>query len=108
MSAGAQRDPLFAAVCDRLPASLLADRAGLGEALTVGCGAGVGDALGDGPGHALPYAADGSAFPACSAAIDSCAAAAAPADGPARPVRNQASSASTASPPPRMQHRRRQ
>src|SRR5271165_2904824 len=108
MPAGAQRDPVFAAVRDRLPASLLADRVGLGDALTVGCGAGVADAVGVGPGHALPYAADGSAFPACSAALDSCAAAAAPAGGPARPVRNQASNASTASPPPRMKNRRRQ
>lgn len=63
------------------------------------------DAVGDGvlPGHALPYAADGSVSP------DRSAAAGLPAAGADPPLANShASTASTTSVPLRMRNRRRQ
>src|SRR5580700_794642 len=61
----------------------------------------------EGTAAGLPYAADGSVSPAWSAAIDEPSAAGVPADGPL-PVNCHASTASTASTPPRMKNRRRQ
>src|SRR5215470_20260239 len=73
---------------------------GFGDALAAGFGVATADGLGDGTGHALPYAADGSASCDWSAAMDARAAADAPADLPEGRLGNsQASNASSARPP---------
>jgi len=80
-----------------------------GDALAAGFGVAVADGFGDGTGHALPYAADGSASCDWSAAMDARAAADTLADGPeGRPGNSQASNASSTSPPARMKNLRRQ
>jgi hypothetical protein len=82
---------------------------GFADALAAGFGVAVADGFGDGTGHALPYAADGSASCDWSAAMDARAAAETSADGPRwRPGSSQASSASSARPPARMKNLRRQ
>jgi hypothetical protein len=82
---------------------------GFADALAAGFGVAPADGLGDGTGHALPYAADGSASCDWSAAMDARAAAGTPADGPEwRPGNSQASNASNARPPARMKNLRRQ
>lgn len=106
MLPGAQLDP--AAAVD-----LLADGLGLALGLAlgvvgVGLGGGVMTGVESGDTSAgLPYAADGSGCPDRSAARDDWAAALADGPGPL-PVNIQASTASTARPPPRMKKRRRQ
>ena len=82
---------------------------GFADALAAGFGVATADGLGDGTGHALPYAADGSASCDWSAAMDARAAADAPADLPEGRLGNsQASNASSARPPARMKNLRRQ
>jgi hypothetical protein len=82
---------------------------GFADALAVGFGVAVADGFGDGTGHALPYAADGSASCDWSAAMDVRSAADTPADGPEwRPGSSQASNASSARLPARMKNLRRQ
>jgi hypothetical protein len=81
---------------------------GLAGGVTVGSGTATADGFGDGPGHALPYAAGGSVFRAWSAAMDARAAADARDDGPWRAVKCQASTARRARPAARMKNRRRQ
>ena len=82
---------------------------GFADALAAGFGVAVADGFGDGTGHALPYAADGSASCDWSAAMDARAPAETPADGRGwRPGSSQASSASSARPPARMKNLRRQ
>jgi hypothetical protein len=54
----------------------------LAGGVTVGSGTAAADGFGDGPGHALPYAAGGSVFHARSAAMGARAAADARGDGP--------------------------
>jgi hypothetical protein len=82
---------------------------GFADALTVGLGVAAADGFGDGTGHALPYAADGSASCDWSAAMDARAAADTLADGPeGRPGNSHASNASSTRPPARMKNLRRQ
>jgi hypothetical protein len=54
----------------------------LAGGVTAGSGTADADGFGDGPGHALPYAAGGSVFHARSAAMGARAAADARGDGP--------------------------
>jgi len=77
-------------------------------ALTVGLGVDA-DAVADGPGHALPYAADGKSPGDCAASMDERTVAAAPGVRAGwAGVNCQARTATTAMPPPRMKNRRRQ
>ena len=77
-------------------------------ALTVGLGADA-DVVADGPGHALPYAADGKSPGDCAASMDERTVAAAPGVRAGwAGVNCQARTATTAMPPPRMKNRRRQ
>jgi len=82
---------------------------GFADVLAADLGVAVADGFGDGTGHALPYATDGSASCDWSAAMDARAAADSPAVGlEGRPGNSQASNASSARPPTRMKNLRRQ
>src|SRR5215472_5006433 len=76
---------------------------GFADVLAADLGVAVADGFGDGTGHALPYATDGSASCDWRAAADS------PAVGlEGRPGNSQPSNASSARPPARMKNLRRQ
>jgi hypothetical protein len=82
---------------------------GFADVLAAGFGVAAADGFGDGTGHALPYATDGSASCDWSAAMDARAAADSPAVGlEGRPGNSQPSNASSARPPTRMKNLRRQ
>ena len=110
MSAGLQGAiPRAEALAVGLGLALVFDPEGAVFALAAGFGVAAADGFGDGTGHALPYAAAGSASCDWSAAMDARAAAETPADGPGwRPGSSQASSASSTRPPARMKNLRRQ
>src|SRR5215471_13867005 len=106
MSAGAQREPatedVFATgVCEGIAPLLDADGVGCAFVLT----AADGDVLrvGVAPGHALPYAADGSVSPARSAVVGELAGVLWP-----FPDNSHATPTRTTRPPTRMKNRRRQ
>jgi hypothetical protein len=112
MSRAAHCPPLAVADGLGLPLDGAAETVAFGDDVTVGLTVGLGvggDAFADGPGHALPYAADGKPSGDWAASMDERTVADAPSVRAGRAgVNCQASNAATAMAPPRRKNRRRQ